>query len=86
MDSDTGDVRQCAVCGLEAARDQFLVTERWTGAEVEAGGIREEYMQRAEADGEGGHVFYFCRWRHLGDFLAEATVVPSDQPGGRGRS
>ncbi len=86
MDLGTYDVRQCAVCGYEAGKDQFLVTERWSRQEVETGGIRREHLQRAEVDDAGEHTFYFCRWRHLGDFLAEANVVPEEQPDGRGRA
>ncbi len=85
MDRVTGNDRQCAVCGHEDAKDQFLVTEHWSGPEVEASGIRREHMQRAEMDGEGGYIFYFCRWRHLGDFLAEASLAPQEQPHGHGR-
>ncbi len=83
MERLAADSRQCALCGYEDRKDHFLATERWTRQEVEASDIRREYLQRAEVDGEGNHIFYFCRWRHLGDFLSEASLGGVKQSNGR---
>ena len=71
MTQETITLRACALCGDELPLEQFQIIERWTPDEISVRSIRDMYIERAEVDGDGTHTFYFCRWRHLGQFEGE---------------
>ncbi len=66
--------RLCALCGQEVDESQFSVSEHWTKDEVASNNVGTQAMERADADDDGGYTFYFCRWRHLGDFLSDCEM------------
>lgn len=65
--------RQCALCGSEISDDGFCIEERWTTDEVESRSVTAFALERAQRD-DGTVTFYFCRWRHLGDFLSDSQI------------
>ncbi len=67
-------MKECAVCGQQIDENRFHVSEHWSKPEVEAHNIGQARLARADQDGNGNYVFYFCRWRHLGDFQSECGL------------
>lgn len=74
MAQGTDNTRVCALCGQEFDTEHFHIAEHWTRDEVEARNIGSARLERADVDEGGNHTFYFCRWRHLGDFLSECGL------------
>ncbi|MEJ7653245.1 MAG: hypothetical protein WKH64_07820 [Chloroflexia bacterium] len=68
------NIKKCAMCGQEVNIERFCITERWTPKDVDEYRTLTDRLAHGEEDEEGGYVFYFCRWRHLGDFMSEAGM------------
>ncbi len=68
-------MKSCALCGQVVDTSRFCITETWTGEEVASKTLAQAALDRAEVDGEGSYTFYFCRWRHIGDFLSSCGMA-----------
>lgn len=76
---NTDTSRQCAICGHPLPEDHFYIEERWSKSEVESSHILPLRLSRSQIDDQGRYVFYFCRWRHLGDFLSECGLTSTQR-------
>ncbi|MDP9381129.1 MAG: hypothetical protein M3Q29_13465 [Chloroflexota bacterium] len=74
MIPNSGNIKTCALCGQSVDTERFCITEQWTSEEVVSHGVGQMYVERADYDGDSTYTFYFCRWRHLGDFMSSCGM------------